>query len=213
MAGFAIKTIKLGHLLIYFFIFLSVSSFAQRHYLLNSFTATKDKNRVILTWTMKPGASCFGIGILRASGEDDLKIIGTIPGICGSENEPMTYTYIDENPIANTLNRYVLELGFSGKTEPPLDLNFISLNNEKSKVVPNPVRSQAVIYFDNINKLSHNLRVFDGRGAPILVVDTFADFFDISAFEYNLPAGMYYYTIEEASGNWVTSGSYILIRD
>jgi len=81
--------------------------------------AIKDKDRIILQWTIKKGSSCIGIGIFRSTDAINFEVIGEIKGVCGSTEFAQAYHFIDENPIKNKTNYYVLEMGFSGKTTPP----------------------------------------------------------------------------------------------
>jgi hypothetical protein len=182
---------------------------AQRHYLLEQFTAVKDRQRVLLTWTMKAGASCYGIGILRSAGDDGLRTIGTIPGICGSENETMSFSFIDENPVPNTVNKYVLELGFSGQTYPPLELNFIDLSNHSSRVVPNPLMNEGNVYFENTGRTVHTLQIFTSAGIKISEIKSQDDFFTISFSESDHLKGIFYYLIEDENLQIKASGSFI----
>lgn len=183
---------------------------AQKHYLLEQFTAVKDKQKVLLTWTMKAGASCYGIGILRSSGDDDFRTIGTIPGICGSENETMSFSFIDENPIPNTINKYVLELGFSGQTYPPLELNFIDLSRHSSRVIPNPLIHEGRIHFESKGRgETYRLKIFTSSGDKIIEMSTEENFFTISFTESNHISGIYHYVLEDENLHIISSGSFI----
>ncbi len=190
--------------------------YAQDHYLLDNFTATKDRARIILTWTMKAGATCFGTGILRSDSNSDFKVIGNIPGICGSEDEKMTFSYIDENPIPNATNYYVLELGFSGQTEPPLKVDYIVFNDKSSKAIPNPMRQHGRIVFENINNTLHTIKIYDSQGRFHKSYSTQDDFFSVEIRTFDgsksqfLSAGLYFYTIENEKSTPISTGSFIL---
>ncbi|MBK8888479.1 MAG: hypothetical protein IPN46_18895 [Saprospiraceae bacterium] len=118
--------------------------FGQSHYLIKRFDAYKDKNRIILNWSIKKGNSCVGIGILRSENDINYTKIGEIQGICGDNESETNYTFIDESP--NHANYYVLELGASGITDPPLFVKFISLDGKASKVIPNPAVIQLTFF-------------------------------------------------------------------
>lgn len=185
---------------------------AQNHYLLEQFTAIKDRQRVLLTWTMKLGSSCHGIGILRAAGDEDFKVIGTIPGICGSQYEAMSFSFIDENPMPNTVNRYILELGFSGQTYPPLELNFIDLSQRTSKVVPNPVALESHIYFDNPQNSIYFLTIFNPLGLLMAEMKTYDNFFRIADHIFHESQGTFHYIIKNEGGQIISSGQLVKAR-
>jgi len=201
-----------------FFMFLillwSSTFWAQKHYLLDNFTATTDRSRVILAWTMKPGASCYGIGILRSQDGKEFTTIGTIPGICGAENEPMSFTYIDENPIPNAFNRYVLEMGFSGRTEPPLMVKYIDLRESTSKVIPNPFTEYTHIYFENVNKTPHTINIYNSVGILVKsdIISNDVYYIYIEDHHLSLLTGIYYFQIADDTKDVVSNGSFFYIN-
>ncbi len=191
---------------------------AQFHYLIDDFKAYKDGNRVVLTWTMSRGSTCIGTGILRATekGAEPI-VIGELKEICGSLGEPKTYFFIDENPIPGKTNYYILELGFSGRTEPPLDIHFIALNDDNYKVVPNPIKSEGKVYFENKNMTQHKMIFYDIHGKYGSTLYTNDDHFIIDLHEKNTFAStpfvylnnIFVFQIFDLNGNKVTSGRFI----
>jgi len=209
------KNIKILLLLIFYFIAFPLQG--QNHYLLSSFEAIKDNNRIILQWTIKQGGSCFGIGIFRSNNDQNFALIGEILGNCGSTEFDQKYTYIDESPLKNTSNFYVLELGFSGKTVPPVEVEFFDLEKKSSLVFPNPSsRSNDVqIVFRNSNLSKHFLKVYNSHGKLILTESSDLDYFLLSQelpVETNInKSNTYYYSIFDEKNIFVTSGLFIRI--
>ena len=157
----------------------------QGHYLLDKFIVYKENERVILNWTIKKGNTCFGIGIFRSTDNANYKLIGDIKGICGSSDDAISYTYIDENPVGNRTNYYVLELGFSGKTNPPLKVEFVNVSDKGYKIFPNPITEKSKIYFSNKINSNFTLNIYDLSGNRIQSLKTNQDYFELSLLNQN----------------------------
>jgi hypothetical protein len=182
--------------------------YGQSHYLLSRLEASKDKNRIILNWTIKRGGSCFGIGILRSTNNTDFEKIGEITGVCGSAETEQNFVFIDENPVKNKIHYYVLEMGFSGKTEPPLEAEYFDFEKNKSFVFPNPMRSEGRIKFINPHSSKHLLSVFDLMGRKIWSQSTDNDEFILShnTIDFNPVVQKLTYIIQNAEGNIISTG-------
>lgn len=87
------------------------------HPILDDFGITLDNNRVIIHWTIKAGRSCNGTGIYRSNDDYNWMLIGSIGGICGNNDEPISYVFVDESPVFGAWNYYRLELGLEGFSE------------------------------------------------------------------------------------------------
>lgn len=211
---------KISVSIITFLLAISFQAFSQHHAILSRFQAFKDKNRVILSWTIRQGNSCVGIGILRSTDSINFKPIGEIQGICGSFDAAQNFTYIDENPAKNNTNFYVLELGFAGKTEPPLAVEFIEIGESKSKVVPNPNNGSGNIYFFNPNNENHTLLVYDSHGKHAFIKESNQDYFsfsldsmeEIEIASFNFPESKYSYIIINQANKIISSGIILSAR-
>lgn len=187
--------------------------FGQSHYLIKSFDAYKDKNRIILNWSIKKGNSCVGIGILRSENDINYTKIGEIHGICGDNESETNYTFVDESP--NHANYYVLELGASGITDPPLFVKFISLDGKASKVIPNPAIYTAYVLFDNPNNEKHTVRFYSNDGKLIRQNITNEDkvYISLENLDDRLLGGpfqkTYYYTIHDAQNSKISDGIFM----
>lgn len=184
------------------------SVYGQSHYLLSKLEASKDKNRIIINWTIKRGGSCFGIGILRSTNNTDFEKIGEITGVCGSAETEQNFVFIDENPVKNKIHYYVLEMGFSGKTAPPLEAEYFDFEKNKSFVFPNPMRSEGRIKFINPHSGKHLLTVFDLIGRKIWSQTTDSDEFLLvhQAIDFNPVIQKMSYTIQDPRGTIISTG-------
>jgi hypothetical protein len=191
----------------------------QSHYLLSSFNAEKNGKRVILNWAIKQGSTCIGINILRSSDTLNFKEIGNIQGICGSIEFEQRYTYIDENPLSNQTNYYKLELGFSGRTKPALGVNFVNLENNTSKVVPNPNNGFGTIHFSNPNNQKVKIYIKDSNGKYVETMSTDQQsinfderHFTKNSLGFNTPTNMYFYTIVSDNEIILSQGQITIIH-
>lgn len=196
---------------------LTKNGLAQSHYLLSNFYALKDNSRVILQWTIKRGSTCIGTAILRSTDNVHFEVIGEIQGICGSSDFAQSYNFTDENPVKNKTNYYILELGFSGKTEPSLPVTYFDFSGHKSKVIPNPMKELGYIYFENPNNVIHHLHIFDSHGKYVFKGKSETEYFTVSLSElesietasFNFNTTKYYYIITDDSGVRLTSGFFL----
>lgn len=200
------------------FLFFGVFCHAQEHYLLDSFKAIKDKNRVILLWTMKKGSTCIGTGILRSTDGINFEKIGEVSEVCGDLEKQKTYQYIDQEPVIGATNYYVLELGFSGKTEPPVKTSFRDFGGKSSIVIANPGKN-VTIYFNNPDQDLYTFRLYSSIGNPVFSANTRAEELTIEPELFSLrpvkafymPDHFYVYVITGQSGNIITSGKLCII--
>lgn len=199
--------------------FSTFNLMGQHHYLLSNFNGFKDQNRVILNWTIKRGSSCIGIGILRSSDNSEYEVIGEIQGVCGSTEFAQAYNFIDENPVKNSKNYYKLELGFSGRTEPPVVLEYIDIRSEGYKMLPNPVLTNARLHFENTNNSKHFLSIYSSAGQFCGLNSTNENYFDVEKSkidEANLGHKsqgneLYFFEIRDEIGNIKAKGKFMTI--
>lgn len=197
--------------IIYFFFVLLIPllSFSQ-HNILNNFTAIKFNDEVILKWTIKSGSTCNGVRIHRSTDSINYSQIGLIAGVCGSTENPVSYSFIDESPAPNTFNYYKLELGLQGFSD-PISIEYIQLNNDQYQVRSNPIKNKATIYFYNPSNLKNTFILYNISGNILLQYE------NITSEEINidlankLGGGMYYFKIENEKGN-IIKGSVSIIQ-
>jgi hypothetical protein len=214
-------SMKIFQFIIFLFLLNVAPVWSQSHYILDNLSAIKDKNRVIINWTIKRGNSCIGIGIFRSIDSTNYELIGEIQGICGSTEFAQAFHFIDENPVKNKTNYYVLELGFSGKSEPPLKVEYIDLGITQSKVIPNPMSGSGHIFFENPNNELHKLFVFDATGKRVWDGKTNDEKFTISLSNkeeteipsFNFTTTKYYYYITDNNGKKVSTGIFLDIKN
>lgn len=203
------KILKITFLKICVLLFFLTEIAAQSHYLLDNFSAFRDGKRIILTWTIGQGNSCIGIGIYRSKDDLEYEKIHEFFGECGSPSKAQFYSFVDENPIQNSDNFYVLELGFSGRTTPVL-VTFEALPDSGSKVVPNPVSDSATIIYLNPNEKMNVLKFFNNSGQLITEITSSKSTVTLPIEQFS--PGIYFYEISDFNQNRVSSGKFVVVH-
>lgn len=132
------------------------------HPALSAFLYIKERDKVILTWTIKRNNSCNGIGIYRSNDFEDYILIGRIEGICGSADNETNFTFVDSSPDIQGINYYKLSIGLEGETNPPLKVEYIKYPPNGILIIPNP-SSQSYpieIYWSNIDRNLCTIKIY-----------------------------------------------------
>lgn len=134
-------------IIIYFLLLLPLITFSQLyHPALRDLTAFSVDRNVVIRWTMNAGSTCFGTGILRSSDNINFTEIGSIGGVCGSTEVPVSYTFVDSFSLVNQKAYYKLSLGLLGESLPVFITNIV-LENNMAIAKPNPFRRYTTIQF------------------------------------------------------------------
>jgi hypothetical protein len=107
-------------ILLLLFCSIPVGIGAQENNALSYFYAKQIGDSVVLSFEMRAGVTCNGIGIQRRVGEQSADYVGFIAGVCGNEESAESYIFVDANPIKNQRLYYRLflgEVGFSQEIE------------------------------------------------------------------------------------------------
>lgn len=201
----------------FIFFFSTWNLVGQQHYLLSNFNGFKGSDRVILNWTIKRGSTCIGIGILRSTDDLNYEVIGEIRGVCGSTEFAQAYNFIDENPVRNKKNYYKLELGFSGRTEPPIVLEYFDVSGVGYKMIPNPIQTSARLFFENPNNSKHFLKIYNSAGQFCAQISSSEDFFilekvtidEANPVHNSNGSQLYLFEIIDEQGSVNTKGKFI----
>ena len=184
-----------------------VGLFAQEATILDNFTASENNGKIFLRWVITSGSTCNGTKIFRSTDNLSFTQIGEISGVCGSSSFAKSYDFIDESPVDNLKNHYRLELGNNGYSK-VVSLEITDLQNGGYQVRPNPVTSQAKIYFKNKNYENHQLKIHNQNGSFISSSYSNDDYFDFDAT--NLQSGIYIFTISKSGKPDKLSGKIVV---
>lgn len=188
-------------------LFVFQIAFAQDNPVLDNFTLAEDKGTVFLHWTIASGSICNGIQIYRSIEEEPFIEIGSIAGICGASSTSTSYNFTDINPVKNSINSYRLELGGNGYSE-VLSLELIDINSGGYQIRPNPLSTNAKIYFDNNKKAEHQFLLYNIGGLILTTITSKEDFFDLDAS--NLLSGLYFFSIRNENSNEKAKGKILI---
>lgn len=178
----------------------ALTATAQDDPFLDFIGGTENDGKVFLQWVMKAGTSCDGIRIYRSTDNQYFEQIGRISGICGSPDFAVGYTFTDESPSMNQSNYYRLELGNLGFSK-TIAIAVFDFGTNGCRLFPQPVKYQAVLYFENSSQTAKQLTLLDLNGKLVYQAETNGDSFQLDA--ETLPSGMYVFRIE---GNKNQSG-------
>lgn len=161
--------------------------------ILKAFSGFQQSSSIQLSFTIAGGNTCLGIDIQRSVDSIQFTTIGSIAGICGSNDKDENYTYKDEAPMVNQPNYYRLVLGQLGNSD------FISVPyldySEGLVIFPNPVTESTLVYFANEKNESSTVKIFDAGG--ILQFSAVTNLSFISLGSNNLAAGIYLAVLEQ----------------
>lgn len=205
-----LRTLLGKSLLIGFMLALSVIALpAQSDLLLEHFSISKNDGRVLLNWVTRPGSTCDGVDVMRSTDSISFETIYHIPGICGGPNSALSYSYLDEHPVANYRNFYRLGLGSSGTTSVRA-IEVVDLGNSGHQVRPNPVVATSKIYFDNGGRGVCQLTLVSQAGVVVGQWETREEFFEVQATDFE--PGMYFLRIQDADGKALAKGRLVVVH-
>ncbi len=186
---------------------LSNSLFAQEINILDGFIGTAQTSQVQLRWTITSGETCNGTVIERSSDKLNWTQIGEIAGVCGSSAAPVSFNFIDSLPLANTINHYRLELGGRGYSH-SISVAYYNFSKSSFVVIPNPVVSNATIFFEAKVFESYTFTLYDLNGR--IHISTQGEGNSIVLNTEKLQSGTYFFIISRPR-NPIISGKIIKI--
>lgn len=174
---------------------LLVSLSVEGQQFLSHFSLAEGGGKVVLNWTIDAGNTCFGIDIVRSTDGQTFASIGTIGGICGSIDEPVSYSFVDEAPVANQTNYYKLLLGLSAESD-VLSIEIIDFGSSGYQIRPHPVHQDGLLYFQNDAGEKHVFSIYQLNGHLLSEQETSYDHFILDLGIW--PAGLYPFRITDA---------------
>lgn len=188
--------------------FIRHFSYSQGENILDNFYLIESNGTVVVNWTISIGNTCNGIQIYRSTDSLNYTQVGSIEGICGNLSSSQPYSFTDFDPIENKTNYYLIELGLNGKTN-PLAVEIIEVGESGNKIIPNPAKDHARVYFQNKNNSESKLILFDSSGNIVSLFDSNLEFFDLDLS--NNISGLYLFSIT-IKDQIITSGRLIISK-
>ncbi|HYV95325.1 MAG TPA: T9SS type A sorting domain-containing protein [Chitinophagales bacterium] len=162
-------------------------AFAQSD-LLAHFSGRQIENYIHLDFTVHGGITCSGTEVQRSTDSIHFETIGTIPGVCGSSNFDVSYSFDDSLPVKNQFNYYRINFGQFGYSK-VIKLWYVDYGNE-FVVVSN------TIFFSNPNHENLTLSIFNLQGQMIQSWQTYGD--AVSLDWRVFPSRMYFFQVRNA---------------
>lgn len=159
---------------------------AQSNYLLDYFKAFVSGEKIELIWQMGKGNQCSGTGIHRSTDGVTFEKVGEILGVCGSDTSAQFYVFTDESPVPGRLHHYFLELGFAGKTDPPLTIYYPDFTEKSIQVIPNPLSDKGIIAISNPDGDEYQLFLYDAQGQLLYTGYTREEYFALNVHDLNV---------------------------
>lgn len=159
---------------------------------LDYFEASDNSGEILLKWAISKGSTCNGITITRSFDSLFFSPIGRIEGVCGDADSPQPYSFVDLNPLKNQKNYYKLELGTSSFSD-VIFITLVNKNEEGYQIRPQPIQSEANIYFDNPDFNIAQLHIYNFNGQLIYQSQSREDYFKINSTPWS--SGLMFFSI------------------
>jgi len=166
-------------------------------------------NEVSIFFTIGKGYTCNGIDILRSDDGVFFRPIGDISGVCGSITSPISYSFVDNQPIQNKTSYYKLNLGGLGFSETK-SITVLSTTDLGYLLTPNPIQESGVVHFSNVNNELFEIQIIDLRGQLVQLSSTREQ--SITIKTNNLSNGFYTFVLRNESYSTVIRGKFEVMR-
>jgi hypothetical protein len=184
-------------------------STAQEVPTVEAFELVQVNNEVSIFFTIGKGYTCNGIDILRSDDGVFFSPIGDISGVCGSITSPISYSFVDNQPIQNKTSYYKLNLGGLGFSETK-SITVLSTTDLGYLLTPNPMQESGVVHFSNVNNELFEMQIVDLRGQLVQLSSTTEQ--NLTIITDNLSNGFYTFVLRNESSATVIRGKFEVMR-
>lgn len=189
------------------FLSLFLFSYAQNENVVGNFSVSELNEKVLLTWSIKQGHTCNGIQILRSTDSINYTPIGSINGVCGSNQSDTPYEFTDLFPEKNTTNYYRLNMGGVGFSK-VLAIEIIDPGMNSYLLRPNPVFDISELHFNNEAKNDIAFTVFTPNGTAVYSTSTIDEVILLNSSNFN--SGFYLFTLVNTTNRSVVNGKFFV---
>lgn len=151
-------------------LYSTLSSFhlkAQNDTIFSRFEVQAFNGKVGVGFTIRGGVLCSGVRVERSNDGQLFEPLYEFPGVCGSPGSDESYQWIDENPPANQLLHYRLELGSLGLFSTSRTVLVRKLSEGELLIYPSPCSNCNVEFYNPLSK-PFEYRIYDLSGRLIL---------------------------------------------
>ena len=170
---------------LFILLFLPISFlFAQSEHI-NYFNANVLGESVVLNFELRMASICSGVVIERRSENENFTSIGNISGVCGSEFQPESYFFSDEQPLKNSRSFYRLTLlGLGVSDELEVFVPDLSSNNYALAIEPNS--QKLALFFANWTAEKVSIQFYTSEGQMVYLTESYDHFVILPEFNNNL---------------------------
>lgn len=173
---------------------LALSSIAQEHPFIASYTLTEFDGGIRLDWTIQGGSTCNGQDVERSTDGVTFTNVHRIEGICGDPSVAVPFNWFDPAPLEFTTIYYRVKLGFDGYTSIK-SVVFDQLTTSDQRFFPSPMTGEATLVVNVGSRATIDLRIWTSNGA-LLLEHIGASGPTVSISMPDAPAGVYFYRAE-----------------
>ncbi len=173
---------------------LALSSIAQEHPFIASYTLTEFDGGIRLDWTIQGGSTCNGQDVERSTDGVSFTNVHRIEGICGSTGAAVPYDWFDNAPPEFSTVYYRVKLGLDGYTSIK-SVVFDQLTTSDQRFFPSPMTGEATLVVNVRSLATIDVRIWSSNGQ--LVFERIgASGPSVPIFMPDEPAGVYLYQAE-----------------
>lgn len=134
--------------------------------LLKSFNVQQQDEDVLITWVIGKGNQCADVEVQHSTDSVNFNVVYTYPGICGSNDEAVSYTWLHVDPAPNKKNYYRIYLPGNGYSK-ILAVNHHVFEGAGYVAAPVPSTGPVTLFFRNSQNVPHTLMIFDINGREV----------------------------------------------
>jgi len=181
---------------------------------LTSFSATAEKNNILLSWQTATETNNQGFEIQR-SNNGEFEKIGFVPGH-GTTTEIQSYIFIDENVLVGEYSYRLKQMDYDGTTEYStiVEVDITQpIEYSLSQNYPNPFNPSTTIAYSILKDGLVTLKVYDVLGKEVVTLVNevqSAGTRNITFDASSLSSGVYYYQL--VSGEFTSTKKLILMK-
>lgn len=152
-------------IILFLMIFVAPVVLHAQEALLKSFSAQQQDEDIIITWIIGKGNQCSDVEVQHSTDSVNFTVVYSYPGICGSNDESVSYSWLHTDPLPGKKNYYRITL--PGGYSQVVKVDHHSFENKGYVATPVPATGPVTIFFRNSENTPHTLVLFDVSGREV----------------------------------------------